>query len=57
MLVKPKTNSTEFLISKVLIDSNISHAGFVLINDVIKEYVDLKKEIKNLKTQTVHRIF
>ena len=57
MLVKPKSNSTEFLISKVLIDSNISHAGFVLINDVIKEYVDLKKEIKNLKTQTVHWIF
>ena len=50
MLVKPKSNSTEFLISKVLIDSNISHAGFVLINDAIKEYVDLKKEIKNLKT-------
>ena len=50
MLVKPKSNSTEFLISKVLIDSNISHAGFVLINDVIKEYVDLKKEKKNLKT-------
>ena len=37
----------EVLISKVLIDSNISHDEFVLINDVLKEFYDMKKNIKN----------
>ena len=34
-LAKPKFNSIEVLISKVLIDSNISHVEFVLINNVL----------------------
>ena len=40
----------EVLISKALIDSNISHDEPVLINNEIKEYDKMKEEIKNLKT-------
>ena len=44
---KSKLNSIEFLISKALINSNISHDEFVLINNVLKELYDTKEEIKN----------
>ena len=44
---KSKLNNIEVLISKVLIDSNISHDEFVLINNVLKEFHDMKEEIKN----------
>ena len=50
LLVKSKLNSLEVLISKALFDSNISHDEFVSINSVQKEYDDMKKEIKILKT-------
>ena len=50
LLAKSKLNSIEVLISKALIDSVISHDEFVLINNVLKEYNAMKKEIKNLKT-------
>ena len=52
MLTKSKLNNKDVLISKALIDSNISFDEFVLINNVLKEY-DMKEEINNLKTQTV----
>ena len=38
------------MLAKALIDSNIIHDEFVLINDVVKEYDDMKEEINNLKT-------
>ena len=41
-----KLNSVEVLISKALIDSNISHDEFVLIINVPKEFDDMKEEIK-----------
>ena len=47
LLAKSKLNNIEVLISKVLIDSNISHYEFVLINNVLKEFYDMKEEIKN----------
>ena len=47
LLAKSKFNSIEVLISKVLIDSVISHDKFVLINNVIKEYDDMNEEAKN----------
>ena len=50
LLAKSKLNSIEVLISKALIDSVISHDEFVLINNVLKEYNEMKEEIKNLKT-------
>ena len=40
LLEKTKLNS---LISKALIDSNMNHDEFVLINNVLKEYDDIKK--------------
>ena len=49
MLAKSKLNSIEVLISKDLIDSNISHDEFVLIRNVLKEHDEMKEEIKNLK--------
>ena len=49
-LTNSKLNSIEVLISKSLIDSNISHDEFVLINNVQEEYGDIKEEITNLKT-------
>ena len=50
LLAKSKLNSTDVLISKTSFNSNISHDGLVLINHVLKEYDDMKEEIKNWKT-------
>ena len=47
LLAKSKLNSAEVLISKALIDSNINHDELVLINNVMKEFYDMKEEIKN----------
>ena len=47
MSAKPKLNSIEVLISKALIDSVISHDEFVLINNVLKEFYDMKEESKS----------
>ena len=49
-LAKSKLNRIEVLISKALIDSVISHEEFVLINNALKEYDNMKEEIENLKT-------
>ena len=46
-LTKSKLNSVEVLIFKVLIDSNISHDEFVLINNVPEEFDGMKEETKN----------
>ena len=46
LLTKSKLNSIEFLISKALIDSIIGRDEF-LINNVLKEYGDMKEKIKN----------
>ena len=45
-----KLNSIEILISKALIDLNTSHDEFLLINNVLNKYDNMKEEIKNLKT-------
>ena len=57
LLGKSKLNSREVLISKDLIDSNLSHDEFILINNILKEYDYMKEEIKILKTWTVNWIF
>ena len=46
-LAKSKLNSVEVFIAKALIDSNISHDEFVLVSNVLKEFNDIKEEIKN----------
>ena len=43
---KSKLNSIEVLISKTLTDSSISPDEFVLINNVMKKFYDMKEEIK-----------
>ena len=50
LLRNSKLNSIEVLISTAWIDWNISHDEFVLTNNKVKEYDDMKKEIKSLKT-------
>ena len=47
MLGKSKLNSIAVSISKALIDSKISHDEFILINKLLKEFYDMKREIKN----------
>ena len=55
LLAKSKLNSIKVLISRTLINWNINHDEFVLINNVLKEYDNMKKEIKYLKISVVHR--
>ena len=47
LLAKSKLNDIKVFISKALINSNISHDEFVLIN-VLKEYGEMNEEIKNV---------
>ena len=47
LLAKSKLSSTEVLNSEALHDSVISSGGFVLANNVLKEYNEIKEEIKN----------
>ena len=47
MLANSELNNIEALISKALIDSNISPGEFVLINNVLKEFYDMEEEIEN----------
>ena len=44
LLAKSKLNRIEALVSKALIDSNITHDEFVLINNVLKKYDDMKEK-------------
>ena len=46
LLGKTKLNAVEVVISKALINSHISHDKFVSINNVLKEYKEMKEEIK-----------
>ena len=46
LLAKSKLNSIEVVISKALIDSNISHDEFVSLNNALIEFYDFKEEIK-----------
>ena len=45
-LAKSKLNSIEVLICKALIDSNISKDEFILLNNMLNEYDNIKEEIK-----------
>ena len=49
LLGQPKLNRIAILISKALIDSNITSDKFILMNNVLKKYDDMKKQMKNLK--------
>ena len=47
LLGKAKLDTIEVLISKALIDSYISHDEFVSVNNLLREYTDMKKETKS----------
>ena len=57
MLAKNKSNWVEVSVSKAFIDSNIAHDEFVLINNLLKQNCDMKKEMKNLKNKAVTQRF
>ena len=57
MLAKSKLNSVEVLISKALINSNISHDEFVLINNALKEFYNMKKEFKNYNGKEKFKLY
>ena len=44
---RTELNIVEVLVSKALIDSNISHGEFALVNNVLKEYDHIEEEMKN----------
>ena len=48
LLSKASLNATEVLISKALIDTDISYDEFVSVN-MFREYNEMKEEIKILK--------
>ena len=49
LLAKSQLNTTKVSMSKALIDSRISLDEFVLVNDMMKEYNNMKETIKNHK--------
>ena len=49
LITKSIINSKEVLISKAIINSVISHDKFMLINNVLRDYNKMKKEIRILK--------
>ena len=57
LLAKSKLSRIEVIVSKALINSVISHDELVSINNVLKQYDEMKEKIKNLKTRIVHQIF
>ena len=46
LLGKAKLDTIDTLISKVLIKSYINHDKFVSVNNVLREYYEMKEEIK-----------
>ena len=48
LLPKTKLNYVEVFISKTLIDSYISHDEFILVNNLLREYNEMKEEIKSM---------
>ena len=56
MLGKDELNTIEVLISEAVINSCISHDEFVSVNNVLREYYEMKKEIKDPKTSVEYNI-
>ena len=57
LLAKSILNSIKVLVSKALIDSNISHDEFVLINNVLKEFYDTEEEIKSSNNKYKFKLY
>ena len=56
LLGKDKLNTIEVLISKALINSYISHEEFNSVTNVLREYYEMKEEIKNPETSVKYNI-
>ena len=56
MLRKSKLSTIEVLISKGLIVSYISHDELVSLNNVLKEFMEMKEEITNPETSMEYYI-
>ena len=56
LLGKETLNTIEVLISKALIGSCISHDEFVSVHNVLREYNEMKEEIKNPETSVEYII-
>ena len=56
LLQQDKLTAIDVLISKALINSYISHDEFVSINNVLREYYEMKEEIKNSETSVEYTI-
>ena len=46
----------EVLISKALVNSYINHDEFVLLNNMLREYNEIKEHIKNLENAVEYSI-
>ena len=51
LLAKSKLSTIKVSISKGLIDSNINYDESVLINNILKQFYDMKEEIKNFNNR------
>ena len=47
LLAKTNLNAIEVLIFKALINSYINNEEFISVNNVLRKYNEMKKEIKN----------
>ena len=56
LLGKDKLKAIEFLISKALINSYISHDEFISVNNVLRENNEMKEEIENCETSVEYTI-
>ena len=57
LLTKSKLNSIKDLTSKALIHSSISHNEFVLTNNVLKEFYEMKEETKNSNNRSKFKLY
>ena len=55
-LAKSKLITIEILISKDVIDLYVSHDEFALVYNVLREYYEMKEEIKNHETSVEYTI-
>lgn len=53
MVGKTNLNRVEVLICKSSIDSNISHCEFFSLDNVLQNYDDMKKEVKNSNSNKI----
>ena len=56
LLTKTKLQTIKVLISKALVDLYIKHDKFVSVRNVLREYNELKEEIKNPRNATEYTI-